>query len=182
MTPAEQRRIRLKNDYQTMVNIKRPWLDWRVVRGEAPFVEEYELSVRLRTIVGPSPEYADHHLISIFLPPTYPHNSAPQIKYLGDTRPFHPNWFSDGRWCFGTWLIHESLGQHVKRMLQTLQYDPQITYTGSPANRDATTWYLARQKSQPRLFPCDRTDLPDPTTSRLKIKENKQKKFVLKGG
>ena len=181
MNPAEQRRIRLKNDYQTMVNIKRPWLDWKTVRGIAPHVEEYELAVKVRTIVGPAPDYANDHIMSVVLPPTYP-LSPPQIRYLGKNRPFHPNWYRDGRWCFGEWLIYESLGQHVKRMLQTLQYDGQITNPASAANVDARDWYVARLRSNPGLFPCDRTDLPDPSTSRLKIKENADKKFILKDG
>lgn len=179
-SPAEQRRIRLKNDYQTMVNMKRPWLDWRVVSGEEPYVEEYEITVKLKTIVGPGPNYASNHKISVSLPSTYPHSSAPQIKYLGSPKPFHPNWWTDGRWCYGSWLIHESLGQHVKRMLQTLQYDMQITNEDSPANSEAKTWYLSKRSSG--IFPCDKTDLPDPTTSRLKVKSGvKKKKFVLKG-
>ena len=177
-SPAEQRRIRLKNDYQTMVNIKRPWLEWRVVRGAEPYVEEYELTVKLKTIVGSRPDYASNHKISVSLSATYPHSSAPQVKYLGDPKPFHPNWFTHGGWCYGSWLIHESLGQHVKRMLQTLQYDTQITNENSPANGTAKDWYMSKRSSN--LFPCDTTDLPDPTTSRIKIKANKKKKFVLK--
>lgn len=178
-SPAEQRRIRLKNDYQTMVNMSRPWLEWRAIKGEIPYVEEYELSVRLRTIVGPKPTYSNSHKISVVLPATYPHTSAPHIRYLGEPKPFHPNWFVDARWCYGTWLVHESLGQHVKRMLQTLQYDQQITNEGSAANSAARDWYVSRLGSN--LFPCDTTVLPDPTTSRLKIKALPTKKFVLKG-
>jgi len=176
---AEQRRIRLKNDYQTMVNIKRPWLDWRILRGEEPYVEEYELTVKLRTITDSKPSYSDHHKIKLSLPSTYPHSSAPQVTYEGSPKPFHPNWFTNGGWCYGTWLIHESLGQHVKRMLQTLQYDIQITNVDSPANTAAKSWYLSKKDTG--IFPCDTTELPDPTTSRLKLKTSTTKKFVLKG-
>lgn len=178
MTPAEVRRVRLKNDYQTMVNIRRPWLGWSVVRGELPYVEEYLLDVTLKTIVGPGPSYATNHRISVSLPPTYPQSSAPAIRYLGTPRPFHPNWWPDGRWCYGTWLVYESLGQHVKRMLQTLQFDAQITNVNSPANRAAADWYLARRSSG--LFPCDRSELPDPTTSRFRVVADTKKRLVIK--
>ena len=172
----EQRQIRLKNDYQSMVNIRCPWLKWTGILGAEPHIEQYDLELTLRTIVGPGPDYAGEHRISVFLPPNYPHKSAPEVRYQGDPKPFHPNWFRDGRWCYGTWLFHESLGQHVLRMIQTLQYDPQITDEDDPANFNAKTWYLEHKGSG--IFPCDQTALPDPTTGRIKIKSGLIRKKI----
>ncbi|MEM8948764.1 MAG: hypothetical protein AAGC99_05470 [Pseudomonadota bacterium] len=179
-SPIEQRKIRLKNDHQSMVNIRCPWLQWTGTSGSEPYVERYELDLTLRSIVGPGPEYLDKHRISVVLPPNYPHRRAPEVRYQGDPKPFHPNWFTDGRWCSGPWLFHESLGQHIIRMIQTLQFDPHITDEDDPANLEAKSWYLQHKESG--LFPCDQTALPDPTTGRLKIKSGIAKKtFNIKG-
>lgn len=183
MTSArEQRRIRLKNDYQSMQNIVRPWLKWRALKGEPPYVEAYEIDVDLRTIVGPEPTYSSKHKIVVELPGTYPHKSAPIAIYQGNPKPFHPNWFTDGRWCYGTWLVHEGLGQYIVRMFLTLQYDSQITNERSPANSSANDWYLSNRNSG--LFPCDTTALPDPsapTTGKIKIRSGAAgRKFVIR--
>ena len=80
-------------------------------------------------------------------------------------QPFHPNWYRDKRWCYGKWDISEGLGHHVIRMIRTLQFDPEITDSNSPANGDARDWYLANQHQN--LFPCDRKILPDPTKKKV---------------
>jgi hypothetical protein len=175
----EQRRIRLKNDFQSMQNITRSWLTWKAVSGPEPYVESYELSIDLRTIVGSGPNYSNKHKIVVNLPGTYPHKSAPQVVYRGSPKPFHPNWFVDGRWCSGVWLIHEGLGEFVVRMIQTLQYHVLITNERSAANSEANSWYMREKESG--KFPCDKTELPDPTSSRIKISGSKQnKKFLIK--
>ena len=154
LNPEEQRKIRPKNDYQSMVNISRTWLTWRVETGSAPHVESYEVTAKIKTITGPPPTYTLDHKIRIDLPQNYPLGSAPTITYLGATKPFHPNWWTSGKWCYGSWLVHESLGQHLVRMLPTLQYDTQITNELSPANRDAAAWYV--QSKNKGWFPCDK--------------------------
>jgi hypothetical protein len=83
------------------------------------------------------------------------------VQMVTSPPPYHPNWFNAGRWCYGTWIVSEGLGSHVIRMIQTLQFDPEITNEGSPANASARDWYVAKKNSG--LFPCDRQQLPDPT-------------------
>lgn len=158
---VEQRLIRLQNDYQEMRNLIGPIVQWRALEGREPAVEKYEVTVRIRTITGPSPSYRDLNTLVLYLPPAYPHQSAPVITMVTQPVPFHPNWFNSGHWCFGKWVISEGLGHHVVRMMRTLQYDLEITNEQSPANQEANAWYLARKNSG--LFPCDRQTLPDPT-------------------
>lgn len=176
VTPSERRKIRLRNDFATMENIRTPWLSWVALRGTPPFVEQYELKLRLRTIIGPRPTYRDTHVIHVSLSPEYPAKAAPLIQMVSDPPPFHPNWFSTGRWCYGTWLVYESLGQHVVRMIQTLQYNKEITNETSLANGEAGRWYMSNLRSG--LFPCDSTPLPDPTGA--KISSGMKKKFEIK--
>jgi len=163
-TPQEQRRIRIKNDYQEMLNIKGAIVNWTPFVGTPPYVEAYDLTVNVRTIIGSRPEYRNAHIIRVTLPANYP-TVAPLIVMQSSPQPFHPNWYRDKRWCYGKWDISEGLGHHVIRMIRTLQFDPEITDSNSPANGDARDWYLANQHQN--LFPCDRKILPDPTKKKV---------------
>jgi len=166
VTPQEMRQVRLRNDHREMSNIRGEVVKWRPLRGTEPTVEAYELTVGVRSIIGPRPDYRSEHRIQIELPPGYP-RAAPVTVMTSQPQPFHPNWFPNGRWCYGTWDFSESLANHILRMIRTLQFDPEITNPASPANVDANRWYLRHLNGT--LFPCDRTVLPDPTRSRFRV-------------
>jgi len=159
-TPQEVRKIRLKNDYKQMTNIKSSIIDWKPIKGSPPLVEEYELTINVKSIVGPGINYRDKHVVRISLPGGYP-NSAPDTVMITTPQPYHVNWFSNGKWCYGTWDRSEGLGEHVIRMVRTLQFDPEITNVHSAANSEAGSWYSNNYGR--KLFPCDRQTLPDPT-------------------
>lgn len=175
-TPQEARRIRLKNDHAEMVNIRGDLIQWKPTKGEPPYVEAYELVVKIKTIIGRQPKYRDEHVINLELPENYP-IVAPQINMRTSPPPFHPNWYRNGNWCFGSWDISEGLGHHVIRMIRTLQFDIEITNPDSAANGDAKEWYLEKQGRN--LFPCDSTVLPDPTKSKFQIKSQTKKRFEI---
>jgi ubiquitin-protein ligase len=175
-TPQERRNIRLKNDYTEMVNIKGKIIDWRIIQGIAPYIEEYELTVNVRAIIGPKPEYRNRHILRVTLSPNYPF-SAPLTVMSTTPSPYHPNWYRDGRWCYGGWDIAEGLGHHVVRMMRTLQFDEDITNPNSPANGEASMWYQANRNRG--WFPCDQTVLPDPTKARFVMDQKPKKTFRL---
>lgn len=177
MTPQEIRNIRLANDYKEMCNIRGSIVQWIPTKGVAPYIEEYELTINIKSIVGDSPNYRSNHVIRVTLPANYP-NGAPDINMISQPYVFHPNWFSGGKWCYGSWFMSETLGNHVIRMIRTLQYDKDITNENSPANHDAKNWYLSKFNSN--LFPCDRSNLPDPTKSKFKVNDTGKKKFEIK--
>lgn len=178
VTATEERRIRLANDHVSMENIRRDWLGWKAVSGIPPQVDGYELSIKVRTIISSAPTYRDTHTIHLSLPSDYP-NSPPQARMTTAPPPFHPNWFTDGRWCPGPWGVgHESLGEFVVRLIQTLQYNLYITNERSPANVTARDWYVQNQTRG--LFPCDRTPLPDPSTGRFRVMPAAKPKFKIK--
>lgn len=164
-TPQELRRRRLQNDYQEMQNIKGALVDWTPLRGTPPYVEEYDLVVSVRTIVGPPLTYRDSHRLLVTLPANYP-AAAPLIVMQTTPGPYHPNWFSNSKWCYGTWTL-EGLGHHIVRMMRTLQFDREITNPESPASNPASAYYLAHLNGD--LFPCDTQRLPDPTRSRFTV-------------
>jgi hypothetical protein len=161
-----------------MRNIASDWLQWRAISGSAPHVEAYELKLKIRAIVDPRPSYRSDHVVNIVIPVTYP-AAPPQARMITSPPPFHPNWFVDGRWCSGQWGGEEGLGEFVVRLIQTLQYNRYITNEASPANGAAKDWYLRNTNS--RLFPCDLTPLPDPSTGKLRIiKSDSPPRFRIK--
>lgn len=177
-TPQEIRNIRLRNDHTEMCNIRGSIIQWRDIKGVPPFVEAYELTVNIRSIISSRPDYRDRHIIRIEVPSDYP-TSKPSVIMVSDPVIFHPNWFNHKTWCPGPWKISEGLGHHVIRMLRTLQYDPDITNEGSPANRAAKDWYMANRHRN--LFPCDKQTLPDPmrVKSKFEIQVPAKKKFEI---
>lgn len=168
MTPQEMRRTRLAADYNEMRAIRGPIIQWSTIGGVEPHFERYLLTVKVRTIVGPAPDYSNEVRLQVDLPAGYPFSAPPIVTALSQPLPYHPNWFPNGRWCYGTWAPQEGLGRHVIRMVRILQFDPAITKVESPANAPATAWWRAMLPKG--LFPSDRQDLPDVTASKPKIK------------
>lgn len=164
----ELRKRRLSNDYQAMVKIRKNGLiEWRPLSGTGTHIDKYELTVYVRSVIGIDgnrPLYQNKHTFHISLAADYP-KTAPTIRTVSGHRIFHPNWYTDGYWCYGTWRISEGLAEYIIRMIKTLQYDKDITNENSAANTVANRWYLANKNSG--LFPCDRTQLPDPFPSRI---------------
>ena len=160
MTQKELRKIRLKNDYDEMMRIRSsPMVSWVATKGTVPYVAESLLTIKVRTYSSKD-SVMNECTVRITLPEKYP-TVAPNTVMEG-TMVFHPNWF-DGthRWCCGKYQASESLGRYVVRMIQTLQFDPLVTFPGSPANRDAAKWYSENAKNK-KLFPSDNQPLPNP--------------------
>ena len=179
MTPQEVRNMRLKNDYKEMCNIRGPLISWQVIQGTPPYVEAYRLTVNVRSIIGPGPNYRDQHIIDVVMPADYP-NAPPKLTMVSEPLVFHPNWWPPPRryWCHGSWDFSEGLGYHVIRMVRTLQYDAVITNEASPANSAANDWYQRHQNEG--LFPCDRQMLPDPSKPKFEIQPVIRKKFEVR--
>ncbi|MBR1442014.1 MAG: hypothetical protein IJ583_00590 [Firmicutes bacterium] len=159
MTERELRKIRLKNDYEEMKKIRSDVIKWRVLKGEEPYAEVYEVTLNIRTIIGiqdGKPVYRDKSVVKIELPETYPFEQ-PHAYMVTMPQPFHPNWYVSGKWCFGFWDISESLMSYVYRMAKTVQFQPEYTNPQSPANHDALPWWFANEKSE--YVPCDKQDI-----------------------
>ncbi len=157
VTPQEQRRLRLASDYEDMVAIKSRFLNWQASKGALPYFERYDVTVRVRTIVAPN-QFADETHIIITLPDEYP-AVAPRvcIDTARSRIPYHPNWYASGLFCFGTWFPAERLGEHVVRVVRTLQFDPKVTKPASAANSGAAEWWRAMENRG--LFPSDKQDV-----------------------
>ena len=174
-TPQEIRNIRLKNDYAEMCNIRSNIIQWKAITGMPPYVEEYEITIKVHSIIGSGPNYRDEHVVKLVLPANYP-LSPPHIEMITSPQPFHPNWYTSKKWCYGSWDLSESLGHHVIRMIRTLQFDLDITNEHSPANGAANSWFISHRESG--IFPCDTQVLPDPTKKQSGfVIRNEKKKF-----
>lgn len=160
MAFADVRRSRLKSDYEQISNMTGSVLTFRPLSGVAPYIDKYEITLHIKTIISPAPEYRDKHIIHLSFGPTYPFD-RPITKMVSRPQPYHCNWWDDGLYCSNVnWSPAEKLGDYLVRLIRTLQFDMEITNPNSPANKQAMEWYLSKRESG--LFPCDRTKLPDP--------------------
>jgi hypothetical protein len=179
MTPQEVRNARLKSDYQEMCKIRGPVVSWQAVRGTAPYIEAYRLTINVRSIIDDEPTFRDQHVVDVEMPADYPIRVSPQFTMVSEQLVFHPNWWPLPRrdWCGGPWDFAEGLGYRVVRMIRTLQYDAVITNEDSAANYDAKLWYLDHLDDG--LFPCDRQRLPNPSNRRFEIQPVLRKRFEI---
>lgn len=155
-TPEELRQVRLRNDHKELLALTGDMMEMEA-EGSPP--ERYELTVRVRSVISRAPTFHHEHRVEVTLGPGYPFQSAPTAKILPPGI-FHPNWWTDGRWCYGgNWNPEEGLSAFVLRMIRTLQFDPAVINPDSPANLAAAQWY--REQLDRGLFPTDSRPLPD---------------------
>ena len=71
-TPQQIRNIRLENDYKEMLRLQSDIISWKPLRGNEPFIEEYEITVNVNTICGIDsngcPVYRDINVLNLSLP------------------------------------------------------------------------------------------------------------------
>ncbi len=167
---TETRKKRLANDYREIMSMQGPVLSVKPISGIPPYVDEYELTIRLRSIIGPEPTYRGVHVVRISLPAGYPQTELPTTIMVTRPYPFHTNWFSTGRYCHGgSSRATEGLGNYVVRLMQVIAFHPSIIDVSSAANGEAAHWYQKKKRST-RLFPSDTTILPQPSVGGLVIK------------
>jgi ubiquitin-protein ligase len=165
MIDPRARRRRLVNDYQDMLRIRGSVISFEAFNPPAP--ERYVIDFRLRSIMslrGGQPVYSPQghsHRIQLELPSRYPAVLTNEsVQFL--TAPiFHPNIFTSGKVCIGGFRPSESLARFILRLAKMIQFDPAYINEDSPANVDAKNWYVHNR----RLFPVDRSKLPDPDHS-----------------
>jgi ubiquitin-protein ligase len=116
------------------------------------------------SVNGGRPSYsgAGHvHKIELTLPSQYPATLTNDNVHFLTAPIFHPNIFAGGKVCIGGYRPSESLARFVLRLAKMIQFDPAYINEDSPANSDAKIWYVNNR----RLFPVDRSRLPDPDRS-----------------
>ena len=166
MIDPRSRRRRLVNDYQDMLRIRGSVISFEAFSPPAP--EQYTIDFRLRSVMSlraGQPVYSapgHTHRIKLDLTNRYPAVLTNENVHFLTPPIFHPNVFYDpaaaGRVCIGGFRPSESLARFVLRLAKMIQFDPAYINEDSPANVDAKSWYVHNR----RLFPVDRSRLPDP--------------------
>ena len=150
-------KLRIANEYKLMCGIaNNPVFSWVAIKGNAPYIEEYLLVVNVKTYSSPS-TLINQCIVRITLPEEYPKQEP--IVIMDPPVIFHPNWWENGRWSCGTHKMTESLGQFIKRMIRSIQFDPLVIDPHSSSNREAAQWYLNNK----HLFPSDNKNVSIPT-------------------
>jgi ubiquitin-protein ligase len=134
--------------------------DRHLIRLNLPAIEKAE---------GDTAVCRDQHRLEIRLSSTYP-LSAPVVRALSPV--FHPHVFANGTFCLGSrWLVGETLGDLVLRLIDILRADPLLFDFDSAAHGDAADWYEAH----PDLFPLAERPSPvvpeAPERARLEWRE-----------
>ena len=163
----QKRKERLAFDYHEMMKLQnRPYLSWIVTKGEPPYAEEYLMTIKARTYALGATEHAyrvgviRECTVRMTLWDSYP-VIAPNTKMLNIPPVFHPDWYSKGTYCPSElWHEEDSLKDYVKRMIQTLTYEPTLIEAEHPANFKALAWYQ-KHRENTELFPSDTIELTE---------------------
>jgi ubiquitin-protein ligase len=145
-----------------------------------PAPEVYNVGFKLRSVMslnGSQPVYSapQHvHRIKLDLKNHYPATLAKTDVHFITPQIFHPNVYHDGDVCIGGFRPSETLARFVLRLAKMIQFDPAYINEDSPANSEASSWYRRNR----RLFPVDRSLLPDPDRPEIVI-AGTPKTFVL---
>jgi len=175
--PREIRNRRLTNEYNELMQINGPIIQIEPL-GNEPY-ERYKITFNIRTIISPAPSYRNKTVCILIIPPRYP-KEEPTITAETSPYPWHINWFSSGRWCFGGWNQEESLVSFIHRCARTLQFDPEITNPGSVANRTALPFWDTHKHNR-QIIPSDIQVLPTLDVSgRITIIPRVKPKIVIK--
>ncbi len=122
------------------------------VQGNPP--EKYRIKISncqgIESLKHNKPKYRTEHIITISdFPQDYPDpGQIPTVK--AETPLFHPNVYSDGRFCFrgsDRNRLNQPLDTLIKRIVSMIQYE-NLRF-GVPANSQAKTW----ANSNRHLFP-----------------------------
>jgi len=149
MNPRQKRLIK---DYEDMVKLREQtngMLDFRADRNYQHYVVTIN---KIETLAGTTEKNAikqSRHVFTIDLSPEYP-LKQPDVKF--ERTIFHPNWYPDGRVCYGyQWTPGDKLSELVIDTVKMMLFE--IVDTKSPANRDANRWYLRNKGNVRNIIP-----------------------------
>lgn len=153
------RQKRLLKDYDDMVTLREQsngMLDFRVDKN----YHRYVITIsKIETLVGATEKNAikqSRHVFTIELSPEYPVRQ-PDVKF--EKTVFHPNWYPDGRVCYGhQWAPGDKLSELVIDTVKMMLFE--IVAAESPANGDANGWYRRNKGKVRNIIPKVQFPLP----------------------
>ncbi len=136
------REDRLQAEYNAIHRFRSQVITWQTIGSSNP-PDVYHLTYNLNSITGfynDRPQFHRGFKVKVRFPTDYP-RSAPEVRLISNPRPFHPNIWSDGRFCLeGTqkWIAGigvplDSICQMVGKIIAFQEVN-----LNSPANNDST--------------------------------------------
>lgn len=162
MDERTRRMIRMRNEYEYLMRMSRAGGMLEIKGNAGEKSTKYVVIVRVPTITHfdrlGKPVYRNVSTVDITIPDGYPKD--PPIAMMREEQPWHPNWFRSHKWCSGTTTsINEPLWEYIRRMVETIRFNPAYTNPDSPANTDTLPdWRAAKNK---KYFPTDTTPIPN---------------------
>ena len=110
---------------------------------------EFSLTVYIRTISSPTPEFIKAVSLLVFFSADFP-KEEPNVR-LFRCQLFHPNFTDTGEWLGSTMCENESLSEYLMRLVRVLQY--KNIDTECVGKRNAMAWY--NKNKEKGLLPTD---------------------------
>ena len=157
-------KIRLENEYKNARQLNQAakgLIDVKPFPGTSEPYTKYLVTFNFPTLVkvGTSIRHQSSTKVEI----TLRGQGSPLIAYIpaGDPVPYHPNWWPSGMICNGLEGRDELLKliDYIEFVFGVLQFQPRRINAGSPANPEATQYWL-QNKSNRSLFPTDSHPFP----------------------
>lgn len=155
------RKIRMANEYNRLMRMSRPGGILEITGNNGPQSTSYTILFRIPTIIGldgqGKPVYRNISTVDITIPEDYP--QAVPVACMREQQPWHPNWYTFRKWCPGIYdSVREPLWEYVRRMAETIRFNPEFTNPNSAANHDAVEFW--NNPENKRYFPTCSTPLP----------------------
>lgn len=163
--------IYLKNEYDNTMKIAARNRDLISVRAEdpssEPCVESYIVTYNVPTWVkdGAHLRIQQTTVVRVTLSSRVEPPHAHVIKGLV---PYHPNWFTSGLVCNGSFSADSRVINYINFVMELLQFKSSVIDITSPANNEAAEYWIANGNNR-SMFPTD-TRTMSLTEPKLKIR------------
>lgn len=167
MTPEQQARVRLQNEFLELKKIRRnDIMEFVPAPGEVePYVRNYIVTYHIPTFVDNGNSIQQTTVVKVSIPDNFP-QTQPIADVVQGRVPFHVNWWADGHLCNGNfWNSGRWLYEYFGFIGEVLQFRPDRINVGSPANRNAIPFFQANR----HRMPTDSRPMPVPNRHKMTI-------------
>lgn len=187
---------RLIKDYREIMVLQENLgkaIDFKAHLSNQTRLDKYEIEIKIRSLKksGGKPQEIDMLVhFSIKLPATYPNKPPKCLLHKKDSNKlFHPHlkatlMLNGLIWLNPFYDPQKGLASYVLNLIKSLQYNPEfIDEQAKECNKKAMEWYIQEKKSNPSLFPIDKTPLTTIKTFNIKDQSQNNKKVnIVKTG
>jgi len=139
---VDPRQARLQKEYQDLVELRNQCdgiFEFYYNKSNSSY---YVTINKLKTFIGKN-NTSDRHKFILSIPPEFPIN---QPTIIFEKRIFHPNWYDNGRVCFGhKWNPSITIRELIIDIVKMMMFD--LVNVRSPASPEATSWYCLNKNN-----------------------------------